>query len=345
MLVVKPFGLNPLCFCGRIPTRSLYWLRRRAMIVSSILLACTTSEIPLKLLHSVRSLVLLSTMMMAYFHCCGTSLPSQYKRLFRAVFVTGYDHRWLWSWTAQRNHRTHRSRMRSTYSRSITMFTFSYLTYTKLRSRFPSRSIVFRCLHVAFWTRLSGLRTKVQRRLRTAVFQAYWRFVPVIFTSFWRLLLYDSTRTRLLASSLCCHASFISASTPGPGHQPYAPRRRIEHGASLTTEENITSAMSMVTSLLQVPSRIDGTAAIIAFANWHRKFGLVINHLRSQLFRFGANLRGMGTFAYSRFWYGSGASKSGRWTLTQRTSRRSAFFVRIRSTYACPLLRLALWNV
>ena len=137
--VVKRLGLNPLCFYGRIPTRSLYWLRRRAMIVSSILLACTTSEIPLKLPHSVRSFVLLSTMMMAYFHCCcGTSPPYQYKRLFRAVFVTGYDHC------------THRSRVSSTCLRSITMFTLSYLTYTKLRSRFPSRSIVFRCLHVAF---------------------------------------------------------------------------------------------------------------------------------------------------------------------------------------------------
>ena len=56
-----------------------------------------------------------------------------------------------------------------------------------------------------------------------------------------------ATRRRLLASSLCCHASFISASTPGPGLQPCAPRRRIEHGASLTTVENMTSAMSMVT--------------------------------------------------------------------------------------------------
>ena len=73
--VVKQFGLNPLCFYGRIPTRSIFWLRRRAMIVSSILLACTTSEIPLKLPHSFRSFVLLSTMIMAYFHCCGTPPP------------------------------------------------------------------------------------------------------------------------------------------------------------------------------------------------------------------------------------------------------------------------------
>ena len=43
----------------------------------------------------------------------------------------------------------------------------------------------------------------------------------------------------------------------------------------------MTSAVSMVTSLMQVPSCIDGTAATIAFANWHPRFGLAINHLRS----------------------------------------------------------------
>ena len=71
--VVERFGRQPLCSSGRIPTRSQYSLRRRAVIFSSILPACATSEMSLQLPHSVRSFFLWSTMMMASFHCCGTS--------------------------------------------------------------------------------------------------------------------------------------------------------------------------------------------------------------------------------------------------------------------------------
>ena len=49
---------------------------------------------------------------------------------------------------------------------------------------------------------------------------------PDIFTAFRRLLLWGSARRRLFASSLCCHAAFISTFTPGPVHQPCAPRGR-----------------------------------------------------------------------------------------------------------------------
>ena len=90
---------------------------------------------------------------------------------------------------------------------------------------------------------------------------------------------------------------------------------------------------------MQVPSGIDGSAATIAFATYHRRFESAINHLRSAVFgvsvilllflRFDADLRGMRTFAYTRLRSDSGASKGGRRTLTQRTSRRSACFVRI----------------
>ena len=147
--VVKQFGLNPLCFYGRIPTRSLYWLRRRAMIVSSILLACTTSEIPLKLPHSVRSFALLSTMIMAYFHCCGTSpLPIQ------TIISSNLRHRLRLPLTVILNSSAEPPDPsfpdEFNVFKEYYMSTFSYLTYTKLRSRFPSRSIVFRCLHVAF---------------------------------------------------------------------------------------------------------------------------------------------------------------------------------------------------
>ena len=79
------------------------------------------------------------------------------------------------------------------------------------------------------------------------------RFVPAIFTSFRRLLLWGSTRRRLLISSLCCHAAFISASTPGPARQPCAPRGRLEHGTSSAAVESMTSAISVAMSLVQVP--------------------------------------------------------------------------------------------
>ena len=73
--VVERFGRKPFCSSGRIPTRSQYSLRRRAMIFSSILPACATSEVPLQLPHSVRSFFLWSTMMIASFYCCNTSPP------------------------------------------------------------------------------------------------------------------------------------------------------------------------------------------------------------------------------------------------------------------------------
>ena len=43
---------------------------------------------------------------------------------------------------------------------------------------------------------------------------------PAIFTTFGRLLLWGSARRCLLASSLCCHAAFISASIRAPRTNP-----------------------------------------------------------------------------------------------------------------------------
>ncbi|CAM9380839.1 unnamed protein product, partial [Ascophyllum nodosum] len=63
--VVERFGRKPLCSYGRIPTRSQYSLRCRAIIFSTILPACATSEMPLYLPHTVRSFFLWSTMMRA----------------------------------------------------------------------------------------------------------------------------------------------------------------------------------------------------------------------------------------------------------------------------------------
>ena len=136
------------------------------------------------------------------------------------------------------------------------------------------------------------------------------KIFPATFTAFRRLLLWGSARRCLLASSFCCHATFISAFTPGPAHQPCAPRGRLEHGTNSSAVESITSAMSVAMSLMQVPSGIGDSASTIAFTTWHRRFGSVINRLRSATFGvslvlslflwFGADLRGMRTFAYTR---------------------------------------------
>ena len=91
---------------------------------------------------------------------------------------------------------------------------------------------------------------------------------PAISTAFRKLLLWwGSARRCLLASSLCCHAAFISASTPGPAHQPCAPRGRLERGTNSAAVESMTSAMSVAMSLMQVPSGIGGSAPNIAFAS------------------------------------------------------------------------------
>ena len=134
-------------------------------------------------------------------------------------------------------------------------------------------------------------------------------FFPAIFTTFRRLLLWGSARRCLLASSLCCYVAFISASTPGPAHQLCSPRGRLERGTNSAAVESLTSAMSVAMSLMQVSLGIGGSATTNEFATWHRRFESVINRLRSSSFgvslvlslflRFGADLRGMKTFAYT----------------------------------------------
>ena len=164
---------------------------------------------------------------------------------------------------------------------------------------------------VASRLRVSSLRTKSQKKLSTATLRTFQRLFPAIFTAFRRLLLWGSTRRCLPASSLCCHAAFISASPPGPAHQPCAPRGRLKRGTNTAAVESMTPTMSVVMSLMQVPSGIGGSTSTIAFATWNRRFGSVINRLRSASFgasfvmslflRFGADLlRGMRTFAYTR---------------------------------------------
>ena len=137
---------------------------------------------------------------------------------------------------------------------------------------------------VAFSIACFEFADELQKKLSTAALRTFRRFFPAIFTAFRRLLLWGSARRGLLASSLCCHAAFISASTPGLAHQPCAPRGCLERGTNSAGVESMTSAMSVAMSLMQVPSGIGGSASTIAFATWHRRFGSVINRLRSASF-------------------------------------------------------------
>ena len=100
--------------------------------------------------------------------------------------------------------------------------------------------------------------------------------LPAIFTAFRRLRLWGFARRCLLVSSFDCHAAFIPIPTPGP-----AQNGRSERGASSAAVESMTAAMSVATSLMQVPSGIGGHATTIVFATWYRRFGPAINHLRS----------------------------------------------------------------
>ena len=85
---------------------------------------------------------------------------------------------------------------------------------------------------VALSNAVSSSRTKSQNKFSTAALRNFHRFLPAIFTAFRRSLLLDSARRRLFISSLCCHAAYNSASTPGFVHQFRALRGRLEHGAS-----------------------------------------------------------------------------------------------------------------
>ena len=101
----------------------------------------------------------------------------------------------------------------------------------------------------------------------------------------------------------------------------------------------MTSAMSAAVSPMPVPLGMGGSAVLVALATGLQRFGSVISRCRSAvlgvtvvlslLLLFDADLPGMWTVAYTRWWSDSGDSKGGGRTLMQRTSRRSACFVRI----------------
>ena len=121
-----------------------------------------------------------------------------------------------------RNHRTLRLQMSSTSLRSTP---FSFLTYAELRSRFPFGFVVLikvlvEAGLVAFSSACFEFADEIPEEAQHGSLAHLRSFFPAIFTAFRRLLLWGSARRCLLTSSLCCHAAFISASTPGPAHQP-----------------------------------------------------------------------------------------------------------------------------
>ena len=89
--VVERFGRKPLCSSGRIPTRSQYSLRRRAV---QQYLADVRYQRDTLVVAALCPPILL---FMEYhdddgnFHCCSTCPPYKYKRRYRAVSVR--DHR------------------------------------------------------------------------------------------------------------------------------------------------------------------------------------------------------------------------------------------------------------
>ena len=85
---------------------------------------------------------------------------------------------------------------------------------------------------VAFSNACFEFADKVPKEAQRGSHAYHPKVFPAIFTTFRRLLLWVSARRFLLASSRCCHAAFISASIPGPAHQPYAPCGRLERGTN-----------------------------------------------------------------------------------------------------------------
>ena len=113
---------------------------------------------------------------------------------------------------------------------------------------------------------------------------------------------YMEVPPRLLSLLPCCVYLKLHSGPRAPTLcSARAFRVRYQFGPSPV--ESITLAMSVALSLMQVSSRIGFSASTIAFATWHRRFGSVINRLRSTSFgvslvlslflRFGADLRGM----------------------------------------------------
>ena len=145
------------------------------------------------------------------------------------------------------NHRTHRSRIRSTSLRSMPS---SSLMYTKLLPCVPSTSSPFdacrdrpdHLLELVLEVRGQRPRgssarqpsepSKASCQQSSRPFEGFCCFA----------------RRHLLASFLYCHGAFISVSMPRPAHQTCATRARLQRGVSSTAVESMMSVMLMAMS-------------------------------------------------------------------------------------------------
>ena len=116
------------------------------------------------------------------------------------------------------NHRIHRSRMSSTSLRRTPFSSLTYADAVSLPFQVYRLKVLVEAGLVAFSSACFEFADEVPKEAQHGSLAHLPKFFPAIFTAFQRLLLWDSVRRCLFASYLCCHAAFISASTPGPAH-------------------------------------------------------------------------------------------------------------------------------
>ena len=137
------------------------------------------------------------------------------------------------------NHRTHCSRMSST---SLRRTPFSSSTYAKLQCRFLSRFIVEAGL-VAFSCAFIEFADEVPKEAQHGSLAHLPKVCSSHLHGLSKIAAVGFCVWCLLTPSLCCHAAFIPASTPGPAHQPCASSGCLEGGTNSAAVESMTSTM------------------------------------------------------------------------------------------------------
>lgn len=141
----------------------------------------------------------------------------------------------------------------------------------------------------------------------------------------------------------------------GSAHILCGPRGHLDRGAISGEMNIILSAMPSVISLMQVPLRMGGSAALITLATWRQRSGSAINGCRSAVFQFAlllflllqsdVGLLKMRTVEYTRLWSDSADSRKGDRILVHQTSQWSACFIRMKSMRALPIPRRWLYGM
>ena len=141
------------------------------------------------------------------------------------------------------------------------------------------------------------------------------------------------TFPRLLSLLPCCLHISLHARVRAP---TLWSARALRARCNFCRNGNHKSAMPAAMSLMQVPLGMGDSAALIELATWRRRSGSAINRCRSTVFRVALVLSSclVRTFlgyglSRTRLWSDSADSRGGDRTLTQRTSRRPACFVRM----------------